>query len=230
MTSTLTSRGPYLKGVAKRAEIVQAAAKIFARYGYLAGSLGQIAAEVGSTKATLIKYFDSKEGLLIAVLQHWSKETESQQGDTPGLAFFISLARTMVYHLNHVGYIELFLTLSTEATNLNHPARDFISERYISVFRQFRQNLAIAVAEGEILPMTERQMEREARLFIAAMDGIELQWILDREIDLLDLFVNHLTITVARWTGMSRKDCLMMVELSLHGLASTSPDASISAN
>lgn len=229
MTSNLTSRGPYLKGVAKRAEIVQAAAKIFARYGYLAGSLGQIAAEVGTTKATLIKYFDSKEGLLIAVLQHWARETEAQQGDASGLAYFVSMSRTMAYHLNHAGYIELFLTLSTEATNLNHPARGFITERYISVFRQFRQNLAIAAAEGEILPMTQRQMEWEARTFMAVMDGIELQWLLDREIDLLDLFVDHLTITVARWTGMSREDTLRMVELPLHGLASTRARASNSA-
>lgn len=127
----------------------------------------------------------------------------------------------MAYHLNHVGYIELFLTLSTEATNLNHPARGFITERYVSVFRKFRQNLAIAAAEGEILPMTQQQMEWEARTFIAVMDGIELQWLLDREIDLLDLFLNHQTITIARWTGMSRADTLRVLGVPLHGPAST---------
>lgn len=228
MSSDRTTRGPYLKGVARRAEIVQAAAKVFARYGYLAGSLGQIAAEVGTTKATLIKYYESKEGLLIAVLQRWAAETEGQQRDTSGLAYFVSMSRTMAYHLNHAGYIELFLTLSTEATNPNHPARGFITERYASVFSQFRQNLAIAAAEGEILPMTQRQMEWEARTFMAVMDGIELQWLLDREIDLLGLFLDHLSISVARWTGTSREDAVGMVELQSHSLASTRARASTS--
>jgi AcrR family transcriptional regulator len=229
MTTQLTARGPYLKGVARRAEIVQAAAKVFAQYGYLAGSLGQIAAEVETTKATLIKFFGSKEGLLIAVLQHWAMETVAQQGNASGLAYFLSISRTMSYHLNHAGYIELFLTLCTEATDPKHPARDFITERYVDLFRHFKRNLTIAAAAGEILPMAQQQMEWEARTFMAAMDGIELQWLLDRDIDLLGLFVDHLSITVARWTGLSRQDTFRMVEESLHGLPSTKAPASISA-
>ena len=65
------ARGPYRNGVKRRREIVMAAALAFGQYGYHGASLRQIADQVGTTNATLIAYFGSKEGLLVAVLEHW---------------------------------------------------------------------------------------------------------------------------------------------------------------
>ena len=70
-----SARGPYRNGVKRRREIVMAAALAFGQYGYHGASLRQIADHVGTTNATLIAYFGSKEGLLIAVLEHWREET-----------------------------------------------------------------------------------------------------------------------------------------------------------
>ena len=50
-------------------------------------------------------------------------------------------------------------------------------------------------------PLSETEVEQEARLFVAAMDGIELQWLLDPRVDLLELFDRFLESTLARWAG-----------------------------
>jgi hypothetical protein len=97
--------------------------------------------------------------------------------------------------------VELFLTLSAEATNPGHPARTFVQHRYASVVAEHQGHLREAVADGEVAPMTAAEVEQEARLFVAAMDGMELQWLLDPRVDLLDLFDRFLDVTLARWAG-----------------------------
>jgi TetR/AcrR family transcriptional regulator, mexJK operon transcriptional repressor len=53
----------------KRAEIVATAQDLFFREGYSGTSMSQIAAAVGGSKATLYNHFQSKEELLLAVVQ-----------------------------------------------------------------------------------------------------------------------------------------------------------------
>src|SRR5689334_23014665 len=93
-------RGPYRKGTQSRAELVQAASRVFAEHGYAGGSLRQIAVEVGMSAASLVQHFGSKEGLLEAVLANWREETDAlANGDKAGLAFFRALRESMSYHV-----------------------------------------------------------------------------------------------------------------------------------
>ena len=195
-----TERGPYRKGVQRRQEIVRAAAQVFAERGYNGGSLRGIGERVGVSSASLVQYFQTKEGLLAAVLEEWGRESRPAGADgLRGLAWMRSMREAMVYNASHRGLIELFLTLSAEATNPGHPARTFVQHRYASVVAEHTEHLREAVADGEVAPMTDAGLEQEARLFVAAMDGIELQWLLDPRVDLLDLFDRFLDATLARW-------------------------------
>lgn len=203
MTVSLTSRGPYKKGVQRRREIVDAAARIFARHGYHAGSLRHIAEEVGVTGAALIRYFGSKEGLLVAVLRRWQEESSRWQGPHTGLEHIRALIPLMRYHTTHRGFIELFLTLSTEASNPDHPAREFIVKRYEQALHGFNRQLSIAKDVGDILPLPDDAIDLESRSLIALMDGMELQWLLNPELDLVSTFQAQLNITISRWTGKS---------------------------
>ena len=54
----------------KRQEIIRIAAELFEELGYERTSMSAIAARVGGSKATLYGYFESKEDLLRAVLDH----------------------------------------------------------------------------------------------------------------------------------------------------------------
>jgi len=54
----------------KRQEIIQMAAELFDRLGYERTTMSAIAERLGGSKATLYNYFQSKEELLRAVLDH----------------------------------------------------------------------------------------------------------------------------------------------------------------
>ena len=193
-------RGPYRKGVQRRQEIVRAATQVFAERGYHGGSLRSIGERVGASSASLVQYFGTKEGLLAAVLEEWARESRPVGVEgLRGLAWVRSMREAMVYNEAHRGLIELFLTLSAEATNAEHPARAFVQSRYATVVAEHVRHLREAVADGEVAPMSDAELVQEARLFVAAMDGIELQWLLDPGVDLLEVFDRLLEQSLARW-------------------------------
>lgn len=195
-----TPRGPYRNGNETRAQIVRAAARVFAERGYAAGSLRQIAAEVGVSAASLVQHFGTKEGLLNAVLRYWDAESaHPTHDDRVGIAYFEALPDLLRHHMGLRGLIELILTLRAEATSTTHPAHAYVRDRQRRAVDDFSAKLAEAVARGDIPPLTDRQIDAEARALLAAMNGLEGQWVLDPGLDLLGLFGAHLHVTLARW-------------------------------
>src|SRR5690349_16209108 len=80
-------RAPYANGAKKRAELVEAAFRVFAEKGYLGLSIRQIAEAVGTSHTALLHHFGSKEALLEAVLVlreeregPWRQELISEKG------------------------------------------------------------------------------------------------------------------------------------------------------
>ena len=201
-----SARGPYRNGVKRRREIVMAAALAFGQYGYHGASLRQIADQVGTTNATLIAYFGSKEGLLVAVLEHWREETAPETDVFYGLDYFRSFAFLMRYHAKRRGLIELFLTMSIEAAQEDHPARPFILERQLAGIAVMTQNLRFAVEQQQVEFMSPESMEAEARLMIATLDGLEIQWIQSDDLDLEAMVRRHVDAAIARWTGRGFED------------------------
>jgi len=200
-----TSRGPYRTGIKRRREVLEAAADIFGQYGYAGGSLRQIAEQVGVTPTALLRLFGTKENLLIAVLEYWGEESAkaalSEEGGLrkSGLAFFKSMESAMEYHTTHRGLLELFLTLTIEATDPAHPARQFITRRYEALIAQATVALAEAERTGEVRPFTAAEREHEVRQLFAIMDGIEIQWLLDPTVDLVESFHYAFSLILQRW-------------------------------
>jgi AcrR family transcriptional regulator len=206
MSTQLTSRGPYPKGIKRRQQIVEAAARVFAQYGYKNGSLRQIANEVGVSAPTLVSHFGQKEALLIAVWDYWSEQSAVLSAGYSGLAYFEWLPRLMEYHTAHRGFIELFLTLATEASDPGHPARDFMVNRYEMAVEEMSGHLREALDKGEILPLSDSEIASEVRGVIALLDGDEIQWLLNPDLDLVRLVSIHLDVVLARWTGKPRQE------------------------
>ena len=198
MARVVIPRGPYQKGIRRRREIVDAASRIFARYGY-GGSLRQIANDVGVTPAALARHFGNKYGLLQAVLNHWEDDDAHHFEGARGLEYFRRLPGLMNYHTTEPGLIELLLTLATEATDPQHPARDWAVERYRTVVNLGVRYLREARELGEVGPMDDEQIEIESRGVFALMDGMQLQWLLDPSLPVVHMFEVQLNTILERW-------------------------------
>lgn len=201
-----TTRGPYKTGIKRRAQIVAAASKIFARRGYAGSSLRMIGEAVGMTPAGLLRHFDNKQDLLMAVMYDWELQTSTLNDDTrrPGLGHFEDYVGLMRYHMTHPGLIELFLTLCTEASDPAHPAREWVANRYARIVAGGSTQLRYAIEHGEIPPMSDECIELEIRGLYAMMDGLELQWIANPALDLAEMFTNLLEMVLLRWKSATR--------------------------
>jgi AcrR family transcriptional regulator len=195
-------RGPYQNGIRRRREIIESASRVFASYGFESGSLRQIAEEVGVTPAALTRHFDSKEGLLAAVLENWDQEAEARIPDAvQGLEYFVRLREAVIYNQQNRGLIELFLTLSAESSNPSHPARAFVQERYRSVVELGSRRLVEAREAGQVQWMDDAIIATEIRAMYAMMDGLQLQWLIDPDVELVAIFTAALEALLDRWTG-----------------------------
>jgi AcrR family transcriptional regulator len=199
MTKVVVPRGPYRTGIKRRREIVDAASRIFARYGYAGGSLRQIAGDVGVTPAALARHFDNKYGLLQAVLNHWEEENDHWFDGARGVEYFRRLPKLVEFHTSEPGLIELLLTVATEATDPQHPARAWAVQRYDRTIRLGIAYLHEARDIGEIHAMDDQQIELEARGVFALMDGMQLQWLLNPSLPVAQMFNDQLEPILKRW-------------------------------
>ena len=192
-------RGPYLSGTRRRTTILEQAIEVFGRYGYSAGSLQEIATRSGITAGGIMRHFGSKEALLVEVLRHWDDAQIEDEKQYHGLAYFHSLHDVTRNNMAHRGLIDLYLTLSIEASRDDHPAHPFVVERYKRTMAVFTKHLTHAVQLGEIPPMDEPTVQYEAHLLIAVLDGFAIQWMLDDTLDLLSLIGTYVDAVIARW-------------------------------
>ena len=146
MAELVGKRGPYRNGLETRSQIVQAALRHFAEFGYTGASLRQIASEVGVSPATLLQHFGSKEGLLTAVLESWTIQSPMLREDSTDL--LKRLRQLMGDNLSNRGLLELFLNIATEASHPAHPAHPFIRERYEAVLELLRVYVAREQADA----------------------------------------------------------------------------------
>lgn len=193
-------RGPYRNGLRTREQIIAQAMAAFSQRGFHGSSARQIAAAVGISPAAIQRHFDSKDELLSAVLRSWAEQTAAAQGAThlEGLERWASQHNVMEYHLEHRGLLQLFIRLAAEATDAEHPAREFMAPRYGELVDDFAGDLVRAGETGQLAPISWDEARTEARALFAFMDGIEIQWMLDPSLDLVGEFDAYLARTFAR--------------------------------
>ncbi|WP_320781925.1 TetR/AcrR family transcriptional regulator [Streptomyces sp. CRN 30] len=158
----------------RRAEIVRAALEVIAERGYRGASMAAVAERVGLTQQGLLHHFPTKDALLVAVLK------ERDQWDAvPDSPWRLDLLAALVeYNVMRPGIVQTFSALLGESVTDDHPARGFFTERYERV--RASMTAVLRTQYGERLPggLTP---ERAAPLLVAAMDGLQYQWLLDPE-------------------------------------------------
>jgi len=200
MAIETATRGPYSNGVRRKAEIIDAAVRVFGSKGYGGSTLKEIADEVGVTTAAILRYF-SKEELLTEVLKYWDNHQPDILGIAGGLSFFRGFRELMFFHLENRGFLELFLTFITEATDPDHPAHQFLIERHARAIADMRSQLISAIELNEIPAMSTQMLDYESSAFCAMVDGLEIQWLLDPAFDLVGFVTTSIEQAIERWQG-----------------------------
>jgi AcrR family transcriptional regulator len=178
-------RGRYAKTAATRDAILDAALAVFAKNGFRAGSLRDIAALVGMSEAGMLFHFDSKARLLAAVLD---RRDDLAVGLVPrhpedGVTALFGLIELARFNASEPGVVELYCTLSAEATSPDHPAHDYFVRRYETVRETVHAAFVDLQTHGLLRPGVVPWSATRAT--VAMMDGLQVQWLLDRS--LLDM-------------------------------------------
>jgi AcrR family transcriptional regulator len=173
-------RGSYAKTPERRFAILDAALAVFAERGYRAGSLRDVAERVGMSEAGLLHHFPNKSSLLAAVLERRDERSYEivPLRETDGIETIVGLVRLAEYNASVPGVVELYCALSAEATSPDHPAHAYFVERYALVRDRLR--IAFENIEADGLLVEDITPEHAARSTIALMDGLQVQWLLDR--------------------------------------------------
>jgi len=120
----------YAPGLARREELLDAARDLFAAEGFGGVSLRGIAAKAGISHASLLRYFASKDELLLALLGRWEDANQDwydAHADLPPQTAVPALARR---NAETTGYVELFAALTGDAASASHPAHEHVRRRY----------------------------------------------------------------------------------------------------
>ena len=159
--------------VDRKAEILNAAVELFGTLGYYGTSLQKIADRVGLTKAGVLHYVGSKEGLLTAALDEvYDSETEDILTDIvrePRPLIADMWRRIVAANARRPIQVHMFSTLSAEALNPDHPAHDYFAEREEHIV-EVAANIRWHVPEGV-------DAEQVLRSGFAMMDGVQLRWL-----------------------------------------------------
>ncbi|WP_432991389.1 TetR/AcrR family transcriptional regulator [Dactylosporangium sp. CA-233914] len=153
----------------RREQIIAAATALVAERGFWGLSMQDVADECGLTVPGLLHHVGSKDGLLVAVLAHRDAEDSRALGE-PRPADLRTLCAALVRrNATQPEIVRLFAVLAAESLAPDHPAHDYFAARQRTVL----DSLATLAK-----PVCDRP-EALARQIMAAMDGLQLQWLRD---------------------------------------------------
>lgn len=181
-SSRRPARGPYAKTAQRRREILQTAIEVFAEYGYHGSSLREIAARVGLSETGLTHHFGGKRALLSAVIEERDNEDHAAFTD----AHLTGIQELVRQNAQRPGLVQLFAMLSAEAIVATHPAHEFFTERYERLRKQVGEYLRGAQREGHI--RADRDPDQAAAILLALLDGLQVQWLYNRDVDMVAAF------------------------------------------
>lgn len=177
------------RGTQSRAEILKAATPLFAHNGYRGTALAAIAKEANLTQAGVLHHFPSKEQLLLALLEqrnHDDGQRLKSVASNDGPDVLPALEALVANNAEHEDLVRLFVVLVAEATSSEHPAHEYFADRYERV----RSRLLRSLRQGQddFGPDADVDLERLVPVIVAVMDGLQIQWLLDPDVDMVACF------------------------------------------
>ncbi|GAA4904386.1 TetR family transcriptional regulator [Stackebrandtia albiflava] len=183
----------YAKGRVRREDIIAAAAAAYGESGYRQASLRDIARRVGISHSGLLYHFPTKEALLTAVLERRDAVDAARERlhGPPGAAVLRSMVSLAAHNTDHPAIVELYSRLAAEAVSPDHPAHGYFARHYRRARDLVRASFTAMAEAGELRDGVDP--DRAATVFIALMDGLQVQWLTSPdEVDMTATLRTHL--------------------------------------
>ncbi|MEU1729154.1 helix-turn-helix domain-containing protein [Nonomuraea sp. NPDC005692] len=176
-------------GAARRAKILNVALDLFAARGYRGTSIAAVAEAAGITQPGVLHHFASKEALLAEVLAERDRQVLLAAGsdrvaEGPYLVFALEIVHDMLAQaranreLTRLGHLGTF-----GSDDVPELAREWARRRV----HTFRTDLATVIAQDIAAGRVRADADpvATASIIIAAITGLEEQWLLDESFDML---------------------------------------------
>lgn len=166
------SRGPYRKGIERRQEIIAAAADLFAETGYRNFSVRELARRLDITQAGVLHHFSDKDELLIEVLKLRDTIVSDNLNSLEDVDLPTRSRAVARQSAINEGLTSLFIRLSAEAIDVDHPAHEYFKRHYTltgDVARRLQRTDPAGRPHVDIDPEVIATLER------AIQDGLQLQ-------------------------------------------------------
>lgn len=174
-------RGQYAKGAERRDQIIQTATDVFATEGFEGTALKRVAELVGVKEATLFHYFRGKQELLTAVLAERDRRSMAAMDTDAGLPLMV---RSAERNRAEPGLTTLYAVASATANDPGHDSHGYFKDRFAEVVDVLTVDIERRQAAGQA--RTDLPAKDLARLVVAISDGLQLQWLYDKEVDVAD--------------------------------------------
>lgn len=180
----MTVRGPYAKGVAKRAQILDAALEVIDRNGYSGATVKELAGAVGLSQNGLLHYFGSRDALFVEIIRRIN-EMALASIDPDHTDFSDHLVARILdaadANIAAAGRSQLLLSVATLASEPTHVGHEMMRERY-EAFRRLTTNALATLQQNGQFP-ADGDPDATAALVASAYDGLQLQWLYDQSLD-----------------------------------------------
>ncbi|GAA5049291.1 TetR/AcrR family transcriptional regulator [Thermocatellispora tengchongensis] len=174
---------------ARRQQILDAAVRVFARRGFAASRIEDVAAEAGIAKGSVYMYFGSREEILRAAFEALASAMDrllegALSGTGPALARLDALIRDVLASIAAAPDLaRVLLDLWGSGRDGDGLPLD-MAETYGRYRAAVAALLAQAAAEGEARPGVG---EAEATVIVGAIEGCVLQWLIDPRVPIGEL-------------------------------------------
>jgi len=187
----------------KRALIIKAAAKVFARRGFAGTLMAEIAIKAEIGKGTLYEYFDSKEDLFFSVFEWFVKATEAKaQVSIAALGGSASDRLKALSDSLMNSWVEMRDLFSLVMEFWSASASSQMRQRFKRAFRQgygdFRQIVSTLIRDGiergEFQPHVD--IESVAAALVGTWDALLLQAWFDDDFNPLTAARGFMTVVI----------------------------------
>jgi len=180
--SSVSARGgAAARGGDKRERILDAAVRVFARKGFHATRVSEVAKAAGVADGTIYLYFESKDHLLVSLFEHRVERLlaylETELPRVPTAAH--RLRRIIELQL---GLLEGERDLAEVVTVILRQSTRLMKEHAAPAFNAYLDTIARVIAEGQASGELRDDVSPHlaARAVFGALDGITMTWALGK--------------------------------------------------